>query len=186
MSEPVIPLNSPEGRLVEAAMDAGDETEWLLSRADADAGGAAQAPQRPSFAELYAYANGGAAPANLLQALTKNADVACDFQRLLENRAAVHFPRAAAASTGAMEQRQVPGARMFLRPSRADDDQVYLIVALDDPASAPTTMIALRVDQPPERAVLPAFKDGRAQLLLDKSSALVQAFQDVNAEIYLT
>jgi len=119
--------------------------------------------------------------------LATDSNVSADFERLLENRATAYFPRAAAAaSTGAMEQRQVAGARIFLRPSHADDDQVYLIVALDDPTAAPQMLIALRSGEAPERAQLPGFKNGRAQLLLDKSAALVQAFQDVNAEIYLT
>lgn len=173
--------DSPAGRLAAAVLDAAEDTAAL--RRPAEGGTLA----RPSFARLMQYATAplAAADPDLDRALARDADLAADFRRLLANTARHHFALAAAASSGKLEQRRAGAARMFLRPSRAADDQVYLIVELDPGEAPPRLLFALGPGGAVERVTLPAFSGGRAQLLLDKSAALVQAFQDVNAEFYV-
>ncbi len=184
-----VPLTAPEGRLIEAALDAAAETAALRRRppdattVDPTRGKGENVGRLP-FARLYGHATGAADPA-VGRALADDAALLADYRRLLGNLATVHFPKVAAASSGALEHRQIAGARLTLRGSRADADQVYLIVQLDDTTRAPTALIATLDAAGATRLDLPPFQGGRAQLLLDKSSAVVQAFQNINAEVHL-
>jgi len=142
---------------------------------------------RPGFTQLYAYAHDPAyAPSsNLLLALSHDLRLRRDFNRLISKQALAAFPRAAAASTGDIQQREEDGFRLTLKPSRADPAQVYLIIESIDRDESPHLMFVQTEEEPVYRLVLEEFQDGEAQILLNEQEDIVKALRNFKSDVIL-
>jgi len=175
---------SPETtlRFAEATLDTIDHMDKLL-------GGSGQAAaDKVAFADLYAYAiDPNHEPADqLLDALDRNTGLQADFQRLLRNTARYYMPEVAAASTGALESREVDGCRIIFKPSKADPDQLYVIVeATADKSFNPEILFVQFSDGRSRRAALAGAQNGRVQILLDRGSEIAQGLLDISTEVYV-
>jgi hypothetical protein len=146
------------------------------------------APRRVGFSDLFAFANdpNREMTPDLSQALRQDSALEADLLHLLDRVAAYHFPRAAAASSGPVAQRDGDLYRIALRPSRAEPSQIYIIIELADLDSVPPELIYVcRPGQPCEKHRLPIAHDGAIQILADLGSSLVEALRDGRAEVFL-
>ena len=92
---------------------------------------------------------------------------------------------AAAAAGGGVTERGGDGFRLRLLPAGGGADQTWIVIALEQPEAAPTTLAVLPPDGPPEVAGLEAPVDGGAQLLVETASALVRALADPASRVFL-
>jgi len=146
------------------------------------------APGRVGFADLHAYAvDPHHQPSDkLLDALDTDAGLQADFQRLLRNTARYYMPEVAAASSGALETREVDGCRITFKSSRADPDQLYVIVeATADKSFTPEILFVQFPDGRTRRAALEGARDGRVQILLERGSEIAQGLLDIATEVYV-
>lgn len=141
-----------------------------------------------SFHEIYRYATDADAlpgPA-LAWALATNDRVRDDLHRLLSRTAPLQQFSRAAASSGAITTRHGSGFEMTLRESRADRDQVYLIIRLGDFSHpAPTTLFVLDDGAGCRKVPLPTPSDGVIQMLLDVTSDLAESLCDPKSDVFL-
>ena len=109
----------------------GDPEE--ASATDADI---SPSPCRLPFAALYAaLQRPGPLPAAVSRALREDRRLRDDFALLLQRHARLHVPRAAAAAgRDALRRREVGGFTVRIVESRANSDQVYLLVELPEAA----------------------------------------------------
>ena len=142
-----------------------------------------------SFSKLYAYATDPERRPHpeLLNALAANPHLRADLRRLLGNTAIVHLPQVAAASTGAITERDADGCHIEFRASRADAGQVYVIINLEKKTPrAPSTLIICDPEGRCVKVALPAARDGRIQLLVDAESDIANSLRDISTEVYLS
>jgi len=142
---------------------------------------------RPGFTELYAYAHDPAytPSSGLLLALSHDLRLRHDFNRLINKQALASFPRAAAASSGDIQQREEDGFRLTLKPSRADPTQIYLIIESIDRDESPRLMFVQIEEEPVYRLVLDGFEDGEAQILLNEQEDIVKALRNFKSDVIL-
>lgn len=140
------------------------------------------------FSDLYAFARDPDRDMSpeLNEALAQDPSLADDLTRLLDRIAIYRFPKAAAASSGPVRQRDGELYRISLRPSRAEPTQVYVIIEMADlDAAPPDSIYVCRPGRPCEKHRLPVAHDGAIQILADLGSPLVEALRDDQAEVYL-
>ncbi len=156
-------------------------------RAEALLSGPASRRDWVSPAELAEYLDNPQSPQadRVAEALRGNARLRADFDHLLRRTARHALPRLAAASTGQVSARTVEGCRITLKRSQADSAQVYVIITLDDPASAPRALFVCSRHGDHVRFPLPDGADGRMQLLADEESELIRGLRDIDAEVFL-
>ena len=155
----------------------------LQAIGDADGAGT-----KVTLGRLYRYASSpdGGADSELERLLAENQDLRRDFRRLLGKTAAVHMPRVAAASSGEISQRSGANCRIRFEPSRAEPDQVYVIIEITGAEDfAPASLFVCDSDNLCDKFSLPAARDGIVQLLLERDSDLLAKLRDINTEIYL-
>ena len=141
-----------------------------------------------AFADLYAYATepGRAMDERLRRALAADARLRDDLDRIFENTAVYRFPRVAAASAGEIDRREGEGFVIRLRRSRAQQDQTYVIIEVQDAASeAPSTLFVCGAGHAYGKFPLPPAQDGVIQLLTESDSDLVKALRDVHTEVLI-
>ena len=140
-----------------------------------------------SFDKLYGYANGETAHNDEVeQALENNARLRADLRILLAKVAINHLPEVAAASSGEIEVRETDQCRIRMEPSRAEPDQIYLIVELTDQAAPlPRVLFTCTSDDRSARIDLPKGRNGVIQVLIDRTAPIVNNLRDHNAEVYL-
>jgi len=140
-----------------------------------------------SFAHLYDYASGAAdADGQIDQALHANPRLRADLRALLAKVALNTLPEVAAASSGDLESRETDQCRIRIEPSRAEADQVYVIIELVDPsATMPRVLFTCTTDDRSDRIDLPEGRDGVIQVLLDRSAPVLTSLRDHKAEVYL-
>ncbi len=173
-------MTHAEVRLATAALDAlGAVDDVLLPPRSALAKAAPSA--------LYAYVTdpGYEPDDNLRRLLEADAGAQADVQRMVENTAIYHMPRMAAASSGEISSREASGCRIVFRPSRADAEQIYAIVEIADTDARPTMLFVKHPDGRLDRLELPDFRDGRAQLLLERGAPAARGLMDINTEVYV-
>lgn len=145
-------------------------------------------PRAVGFSDIYAFATNPdiEMTAALENALRDSVQLENDLMRLLDRTARYRFPKAAAASTGAIASRDGDLYRISLRPSRADSNQFYVVIDLSDVAARPPqTLYVCRPGRPCEKHRLPVAHDGTIQILADSESSLVEGLQDHAAEVFL-
>ncbi len=141
-----------------------------------------------AFSRLYAYAAGGdgGADPELERILAIEPELRRDFRRLLGKTASIHMPRVAAASSGEISQRGGGNCRIRFEPSRAEPDQVYVIIEFTvGEGGLPATLFVCDNDNHCDKFSLPRGRDGVIQLLLERESDLLAKLRDINTEIYL-
>jgi len=148
---------------------------------------AAGAAPALGFARLYDYATGGAdGDGQIAAALDANPRLNADLRLLLSKVAFNHLPEVAAASSGELETREADQCRIRIEPSRAEPDQVYLIIELTDPAAAtPWVLFACGADGRSDRIELPEGRDGVIQVLLDRAAPILVQLRDPGTEVFL-
>lgn len=109
-----------------------------------------------------------------------------DFRRLLGKTALAYMPRVAAASSGEIRQRSGDNCRIRFEPSRAEPDQVYVIIEFTlGEGGLPVSLFVCDSDNRCDKFPLPRGRDGVIQLLLERDSDLLAKLRDINTEIYL-
>ena len=141
-----------------------------------------------AFSRLYQYARGDISlDAALLAALKQNKSLARDFNALLQKLSWDSLPQVAAATTDTdLRLRETDLCAIRIEPSRAEPDQVYVILELKDPAAAPPDLlITSAADGGIETLALPDPDDGVIQLLLQADDAVLLAMQDHATWVFL-
>lgn len=141
-----------------------------------------------TFADIYRYATDPLADLDHDQrrALARDPKLQDALERLLSKNVVYQFPRVAAASSGTVSEREGDGFRIKLKESRADADQVYIILMLDDHVEdLPVALMVKGEDGSYLKLPLPEIDGGTAQMLEASDSAIVQALRDVKTELYL-
>ena len=173
----------PEGAELEAAARAFDEASHLDTLLRGPAG-----PPRIAFGRLYAYATDveGAADPELTEALDRDPGLRAGLRRLVEKTAILRLPRVAAASAGAILNRDGEGCRIRFQRSRAEPRQTYVIIELEDGQGTPrTTLITCDSEDRCLKFPLPEAREGVVQMLLDEDSELLRALLDIKTEIFI-
>lgn len=148
----------------------------------------ADAPVQAGFDDLYRFANDPAMPMgnNLREALESSVRLRANLRRLVQRAAKNGVLLAAAASSGAITTRHGTSFRMTLRRSRADDNQVYVLIHLAGKGSiVPRALFVIDEDSACRKVPLPTPTDGTVQLLLDADSEIVTALRDPATEVFV-
>ena len=143
----------------------------------------------PRFDRLYAAARDPLAALTPALAAVLAADdrARAAFEALLREGAACWFPPAAAAAGPAgLDAREEEGCRIWLRPSSAGHDQVYVLIrAAEGRDAKPTAIVAIPPREPPVCAPLPEDIDGVYQLIEREDSPLVRSIRDPASRLAL-
>lgn len=143
----------------------------------------------PSFDQLYAAARDPSAALTepLAAALAADSRARAKFEALLRDGSVCWFPLAAAAAGEAgLDAREEAGFRIWIRPSSAGNDQVYVLIrAAQSAVAKPTAVVALPPAGPPVCAPLPDDIDGVYQLIEREDSPLVRAIRDPASKLAL-
>jgi hypothetical protein len=141
-----------------------------------------------AFNRLYRFATGATShDAELQTELRQNADLARDFNTLLQKVSWSYLPQVAAASTDEkLGLRETDLCAIRIEPSRAEPDQVYVIIELKDrTAISPKSLITTSADGSVETLELPEDHEGVIQLLLQADDVILLALQSHGTEVYL-
>ena len=147
---------------------------------------AAGLPRRFGFSELRQWTEQTEAPMSpeMDKALKADNQLQQTLQRLLVKNTLYHFPRAAAASSGNVENRSGNGFQIQLRQSRVEPDQYYVLIHLTAP-QPPKLLFLLNPGLPNQKYPLPRSREGTLQLLAHADSPLVKTLRDVHTEVFL-
>ncbi|MBT3307036.1 MAG: hypothetical protein HN377_11210 [Alphaproteobacteria bacterium] len=140
------------------------------------------------FTELYSFATDPASVMddNLRRALNDNERLRNDMDQILDKTALYHFPLVAAASSGAVDERDGEGFKIRLRQSRAERSQTYVMIELDETNMArPSTLFVRSAENDYGKYPLPEAQGGVIQLLVESGSDLVKALRDVHTEVFI-
>ncbi|MBL6928907.1 MAG: hypothetical protein ISR44_07015 [Rhodospirillales bacterium] len=140
------------------------------------------------FSDLYSFATDPVSVMDdaLRGALNDNERLRRDMDQILEKTALYHFPLVAAASSGAVEERDGEGFKIKLRQSRAESSQTYVMIELDETnTSQPSTLFVRGSEHFYGKYPLPEAQGGVIQLLVESSSDLVKALRDVHTEVFI-
>ena len=140
-----------------------------------------------SFGRLYSYATEpDADDAELEQRLETDPGLAAKFRWILRRTARFSLPRAAAASTGAVNQRTGEGWRLRVSPSEAEPTQAIVVIEFDDREEPGASwLIACYEGDQYQRFALPTARGGVIQILEEIDAPLIQALQDPSTEVFL-
>jgi len=177
-------MTNEERDLAAAAFDALSVLDEIRTRAPEAHG---ERKQSVGFSALYAYVSNPGEPLSpaLAAALREDAGLAADLKRLLTNDALYQAPSQAAASSGDSEQRQGPGFTLEIRPSQAEESQVYVIIRLTGPHERLGAIFVTYGDSGCLKESLPSATEGTFQLLFDSDAAIVQALRNPQSEVFL-
>lgn len=174
-----MPAEDPTQKLALAALDAESAINALR---DGDASG------RMSFSELFAYVNDPAfiVPGDFDARLKSTPQAQENLLRLMQKAAIISMPRLAAAATDGPVRREVEGAVLTLMTSKADADQLYLIIELTRTLPRlPKHIVVLSDAFGPRRLALPEFSDERAQIIIGAESEMALALMAPETEVFL-
>ncbi len=175
-------LSPEQKKLAEATFDARQTMDRL-------SGAAAEGIQPAvGIQALFDYATKPAASGDraVIDALAADPRLRADFDRILERTALYRFPLAAAASSGAVAQRDGEGYRIELRVSKAAPDQTYVSIELGAGVTAePRALLVQPPGEAPVKQDLGPPVNGTIQILAQTESDLVRALKDPKTEVYL-
>lgn len=125
-------------------------------------------------------------PLRMRMALAATPRLRLDLDRLVQRRADWRAPRAAAASSGQLDGRDGDGFQLRLKPSRAADNQVYVLITLTgDRRQPPTTLVIRSAAGDYVKWSLPSPQAGVIQVLADEAADAVRLLRDPKSELYL-
>ncbi len=174
-------MTRTQRRTAEATFAALSSVDSLLDRDESDGGAI-------GFADLRAFVSAapGLRDQDVRLALMRDPRLRRDLDRLLAKTAVVHFPRAAAASSGDVEVREGEGFRLRIRRSQAVSGQCYVIIEMEpEGLPMPTALFVKTAAGALDKHLLPDAQDRVIQLLVDEESDLVAGLRDPHTEVYL-
>ncbi len=181
----IAPYKVPTGKRLERArqiFDAFADRDALTAGESTASSGT-----RIAFSRLYAFAanpDPSQDPA-LSGALKTDARLAADFRQVLEINAIANLPRVAAVDTGPMTTRDGEGCRMWMVPSEAEPDQMYVIFELNDRDAQPKNLVLLDGGLFDLTYPLPPARNGTIQLIVKREDRLVGKLGRPRSEVYL-
>ncbi|MDP2815795.1 MAG: hypothetical protein Q8O19_03860 [Rectinemataceae bacterium] len=157
-----------------------------LIPSEARSGGATN---HDSIRNYFDWINGSSSqtmPTSLQRTLMNNPRVRRDFDRLLKRAAGWHCGRAAAASSGLLDEREGKGFRLRLLASRGVAGQVYILIELaPDTSAEPNVMVVRGALGECFRLSLPLSQAGSIQVLSKEETEIVRLLRDPKSEIFL-
>lgn len=174
-------LNRLERQRTERVFEGLEARELLRTSAREEAKAAV------GFSSLHAYVNDPSVSMTepLEAALDADERLQKALSRLLEKAALFHSPRMAAASQGQLEKRQGLNFAMDFKESRADSNQVYVIVKAQDRKVAPGSLFVTTRDGKIHKHPLADGTGPSFQLLFDAESEILKALRDPESEVNL-
>lgn len=122
----------------------------------------------------------------LKEALGHDLSLRRTYKQLLQQSAYFHIPSAIAASTDEFPERHGEGCTIRLQSSRAESDQLYLIIEVGDQRhDMPNALSVFDQDGALEVLELPAGRNGVIQTIIDKNSDLAKLLADPKSETFL-
>ena len=174
----------PEGKTLDRAKDAFADLSGVNELVSGD--GALSAQVSPAM--LFAHANGQGSEfdGSVKEALARNPRLRTIYRKFLDQGCAFYLPEAMAASSEAFLDRRGKGCRIRMEQSRAQSDQIYVIVELEDTAGdTPSALVICDTDLSCTTYELPAFRGGIAQLIAERESELVKLLNNPKTEAFL-
>ena len=142
---------------------------------------------RFAFSEVVAYARGdGKLSLPLARALKSDVEIRLALQRLLSQTAQVQFVNRAAASSANELSWTTDQGSISLHRSRAQIDQVYVLIELTKPYKTVTRLIAMARDGRIADITLDTAIMGVIRILAYQSEDVVQILETVDCRVYLT
>ncbi len=138
-----------------------------------------------SPSQLFAYAN-GAKNEYVEKALSEDLNLRCIHRDLVKRGAVYYVPEVRAASSDLIVSREGRGCRIRMEPSRAEPDQVYVIIELSgDEKTLPTMLVVCDVESNCSRFPLPKVRDGVVQIIADRDADLVRLLSNPKTEAFI-
>ena len=178
--------NIPEGNNLDRAKDTFADLSGVNELISGD--GAQPESGHVSPAMLFAHANGQGSEfdLNVEGALASNPHLRKIYRKFLDQGAQYYVPEAMAASSEALLERSGKGCRIRLEQSRAQSEQIYVIVELEEAEGGdPSALVICDTDLSCKTYELPAFRGGIAQLIAERESELVQLLNNPKTEAFL-
>lgn len=140
-----------------------------------------------SASDLFRMAQGKMVPDRNFSLLdTSSSETRSAYVQMLTQTAAYHLPPPMAASSTEIAVRDGSGCRLRFETSRAEPDQVYIIIELTNrSADIPLDMIVCDSDNNCQSIPLPTARDGIIQLISQRNSPLMDLLSDPRTEVYL-
>lgn len=160
----------------------------LLDGLTEDAAAAGSDKTSVPLSRLYAIAAnpGAAVPADVAEAMLGQPRLRSIYRDLLARTALFHIPEALAASTDDLPARAGEGCRIRFEESRAEPDQIYVIVELDNPADTPPSAIVFcDAENFCASLALTGWRDGIVQAIADRDSDILRLARDPKSTAYL-
>jgi len=108
------------------------------------------------------------------------------YVQMLDSYAIYHLPPPMAASTDTFPARDCEGCRLRFESSRAESDQIYIIIELHDRhADLPHVLIVSDADNYCRHISLPAPRNGIIQLISQRNSPLMEMLSDPRTKVIL-
>ena len=179
-------LSLAERAVLEERFYVAAKVEAVLSEADAvRERGMADRPVSLALLQRYAMEDDFTLSQTQWDAVSRNPRLNDAVDRFLRSASVAYFPRLAAASSGEEFKRTGDGFELRLLPTKARDDQLYLIITLDAGGEASVGTLTVRPKGgAPVRLALPQPRNQRIQVLLERESDIVRELRD-DAEIFL-
>ena len=138
-----------------------------------------------SAGRLYAYVQ-GQHDETVTRLIQENLAARRLYRNLLQRNAYFHVPQAIAASSEEFPERHCNGCKIRLQASRAESNQVYLIIELTDKRrDMPTMLSVFGDDETCEMLELPPARNGVIQTIIDKTSLLAKLLSNPKTETFL-
>lgn len=138
-----------------------------------------------SAGRLYRFVQ-GAKDEDVSKALGQDLALRRTYKNMLQQQAYFHVPQALAASTQDLPDRHCDGCVIRFMASRAESDQVYLIVEVQDQRrEMPHQMSVFGGQDKMEILELPPARNGVIQTIIDRTSGLADLLRDPKTEIFL-
>lgn len=141
---------------------------------------------RIAAGDLYGYAMGETVQSvRIKSALLRFPAMRRALDEMLGAQAVYAIPEAIAASTDAYPERRTNGCRLRVEVSRAEGDQVYLIIEVDEGHAMPERLTLCGLDGQVEHLDLAAPRRGAIQVMVTIGSGIPEMLKDPKTALYL-